>query len=52
MNKKVIRFESRRAPNIRRRKINKIMFCKLESLFFLAVIFFITPFPLHFKDDF
>ncbi len=40
LHKKVMKFESRN------------MFFKLESFFFVFGFFFITPFPLHFKDDF
>jgi hypothetical protein len=41
-NKKVMRFESTRGS--KSLKINKMCFISWNS--------FITPFPLHFKDDF
>jgi hypothetical protein len=44
-----MRFESRKG--LKRKKKEKIVFCKLESLF-LFLLFFIIPFPLHLKDDF
>jgi hypothetical protein len=43
-----MRFESRRGS---KRKNKKTTFCKLKSFFFF-LLFFITPLPLHFKDDF
>ncbi len=48
-NKKVMRFEIRRGP--KRKNSKKNAFCKLKSLFFI-LLFFITPFPLHFKERF
>jgi hypothetical protein len=42
-----MRFESKRGLKRKRKKT----FCKLESFFF-SCYFSITPFPLHFKDDF
>ncbi len=42
-NKKVIRFENMKSLK------KKNVFCKLEVYFFCY--FFITHFPLHFKDD-
>ncbi len=44
-----MRFESKRGPKKKKKKEN--VFCKLESLF-IVLLFFITHFPLHFKDDF
>ncbi len=43
-----MRFENKRAP---KKKKKKNVFYKLESLF-LFLFFFITYFPLHFKDYF
>ncbi len=43
-----MRFESKKGLKSRRRKK---VFCELESVF-ISCYFFITPFPLHFKDDF
>ncbi len=44
-----MRSESRRGPKRKRKKIK--MFCKFEASF-SSCYFFITHFPLHFKDDF
>jgi hypothetical protein len=41
-----MKFESRRGP--KKKEKGKTMFCKLKT----SCYFFITPFPLHFKDDF
>ncbi len=42
-----MRFENKRDPKRKEKKV----FCKLKNFFF-SYYFFITPFPLHFKDDF
>jgi hypothetical protein len=43
-------FEYTKGPK-RGKKKEKNVFCKLEKLIFSSCYFFITPFPLHFKDD-
>jgi hypothetical protein len=45
-----MRFESRRGPK-RKRKNKKTHFVSWKA-YFSSCYFFITPFPLHFKDDF
>jgi hypothetical protein len=49
-NKKVMRFEIRRAPK-RRKKGKKTYFLSWRA-YFSSCYFFIIPFPLHFKGDF
>ncbi len=44
-----MRFESKRGP--KRKKKKKKKFYKLK-VYFSSCYYFITPFPLNFKDDF
>jgi hypothetical protein len=46
-----MRFESKEGSKKKGKNKNKNPFCKLEFLIFFWGYFFITHFPLHFKDD-
>jgi hypothetical protein len=49
-NKKVMRFETRMGPKKKKKKKKKsFVGCKV---YISSCYFFVTPFPLHFKDDF
>ncbi len=45
-----MKFESRRGPKKKKKK-KKICFVSWK-VYFSSCYFFITPFPLHFNDDF
>jgi hypothetical protein len=51
MNTKFKKLRGLKVRGVRKEKKGKNMFWKLENFFF-SCFFFITPVPLHFKDEF